>query len=89
MKWLIFLFFVKPICLTVDSTKEMLGTYSPQAEPYTHELPEDTTPSGIFARGSYTARTRVSVKPYSDTLLFFSYKQYDNNGKTLSQLFSY
>ncbi|XP_057545140.1 rho GDP-dissociation inhibitor 1-like [Amaranthus tricolor] len=42
----------------VDSTKEMLGTYSPQAEPYTHELPEDTTPSGIFARGSYTARTR-------------------------------
>lgn len=42
----------------VDSAKEMLGTFSPQAEPYTHEMPEDTTPSGIFARGSYTARTR-------------------------------
>uniref|UniRef100_A0A7C8Z618 Rho GDP-dissociation inhibitor n=1 Tax=Opuntia streptacantha TaxID=393608 RepID=A0A7C8Z618_OPUST len=42
----------------VDSTKEMLGTFSPQAEPYTHEMPEDTTPSGIFARGSYTARTK-------------------------------
>ncbi|GAB4830766.1 Rab GDP dissociation inhibitor alpha [Ancistrocladus abbreviatus] len=42
----------------VDSTKEMLGTFSPQAETYTHEMPEETTPSGIFARGSYTARTR-------------------------------
>ncbi|XP_021664357.1 rho GDP-dissociation inhibitor 1 isoform X2 [Hevea brasiliensis] len=40
----------------VDSTKEMLGTFSPQAEPYTHEMPEETTPSGIFARGSYSAR---------------------------------
>ncbi|GAV65211.1 Rho_GDI domain-containing protein [Cephalotus follicularis] len=42
----------------VDSTKEMLGTFSPQAEPYTHEMPEDTTPSGMFARGSYSARTK-------------------------------
>ncbi|XP_043691967.1 rho GDP-dissociation inhibitor 1-like [Telopea speciosissima] len=44
--------------IKVDSTKEMLGTFSPQAEPYTHEMPEETTPSGIFARGSYSARTR-------------------------------
>ncbi|PON33048.1 Rho protein GDP-dissociation inhibitor [Parasponia andersonii] len=42
----------------VDSTKEMLGTFSPQSEPYTHEMPEDTTPSGLFARGSYSARTK-------------------------------
>ncbi|WCJ28125.1 Rho GDP-dissociation inhibitor 1 [Euphorbia peplus] len=42
----------------VDSTKEMLGTYSPQAEPYTHEMPEEHTPSGMFARGSYSARTK-------------------------------
>lgn len=48
------------VFLTVDSAKEMLGTFSPQAEPYKHEMPEETTPSGIFARGSYTARTRVS-----------------------------
>ncbi|CAI0374422.1 unnamed protein product [Linum tenue] len=40
----------------VDSTKEMLGTFSPQAETYTHEMPEETTPSGMFARGSYSAR---------------------------------
>ncbi|XP_042480474.1 rho GDP-dissociation inhibitor 1-like [Macadamia integrifolia] len=42
----------------VDSAKEMLGTFSPQAEPYTHEMPEETTPSGIFARGQYSAKTK-------------------------------
>ncbi|GMH26866.1 hypothetical protein Nepgr_028709 [Nepenthes gracilis] len=42
----------------VDSMKEMLGTFSPQPEPYTHEMLEETTPSGIFARGSYTARSK-------------------------------
>ncbi|KAK2652834.1 hypothetical protein Ddye_012690 [Dipteronia dyeriana] len=42
----------------VDSTKKMLGTFSPQAEPYTHEMPEETTPSGMFARGSYSARSK-------------------------------
>ncbi|KZV16115.1 rho GDP-dissociation inhibitor 1-like [Dorcoceras hygrometricum] len=44
--------------LKVDSTKEMIGTFSPQAEPYTHEMPEETTPSGLFARGSYSAKTQ-------------------------------
>ncbi|KAK9663930.1 hypothetical protein RND81_14G007000 [Saponaria officinalis] len=44
--------------MKVDSTKEMLGTFSPQAEPYTHEMPEETTPSGYLARGSYSARTK-------------------------------
>ncbi|KAL8461579.1 hypothetical protein ACS0TY_032093 [Phlomoides rotata] len=44
--------------IKVDNTKEMIGTFSPQSEPYTHEMPEETTPSGIFARGSYTARTQ-------------------------------
>ncbi|KAJ7960295.1 rho GDP-dissociation inhibitor 1 [Quillaja saponaria] len=42
----------------VDSSKEMLGTFSPQPEPYTHVMPEETTPSGIFARGSYSARSK-------------------------------
>ncbi|XP_014517791.1 rho GDP-dissociation inhibitor 1 isoform X1 [Vigna radiata var. radiata] len=44
--------------MKVDSTKEMIGTFSPQAEPYTHEMPEETTPSGMFARGAYTARSK-------------------------------
>ncbi|KAL4333897.1 hypothetical protein GQ457_07G027970 [Hibiscus cannabinus] len=42
----------------VDSMKEMMGTFSPQAEPYTHEISEETTPSGMFARGSYSARSK-------------------------------
>lgn len=44
--------------LKVDSAKEMLGTFSPQPEPYIHVMPEETTPSGMFARGSYSARTK-------------------------------
>ncbi|CAJ1941448.1 unnamed protein product [Sphenostylis stenocarpa] len=44
--------------LKVDSTKEMIGTFSPQAEPYTHEMPEETTPSGLFARGTYSAKSK-------------------------------
>ncbi|XP_066378356.1 rho GDP-dissociation inhibitor 1-like [Miscanthus floridulus] len=44
--------------IRVDSTKEMLGTFSPQVEPYTYLTPEEITPSGIFARGSYSARTK-------------------------------
>ncbi|EEF30098.1 rho GDP-dissociation inhibitor 1 isoform X2 [Ricinus communis] len=42
----------------VDSAKEMLGTFSPQPEPYTHVMPEETTPSGMFARGSYSAKSK-------------------------------
>ncbi|KAK7363807.1 hypothetical protein VNO77_05977 [Canavalia gladiata] len=44
--------------IKVDSTKEMIGTFSPQAETYTHEMPEETTPSGLFARGTYSAKTK-------------------------------
>ncbi|CAN4126960.1 unnamed protein product [Withania somnifera] len=44
--------------IKVDSTKQMIGAFSPQLEPYTHEMPEETTPSGMFARGSYSARTK-------------------------------
>ncbi|XP_022727962.1 rho GDP-dissociation inhibitor 1-like [Durio zibethinus] len=42
----------------VFSTKEMIGTFSPQLEPYTHEMPEETAPSGFMARGSYTAKSK-------------------------------
>ncbi|KAK8575470.1 hypothetical protein V6N12_063142 [Hibiscus sabdariffa] len=43
----------------VDSAKEMMGTFSPKAEPYTHEVCEETTPSGMFARGNYSARSKM------------------------------
>ena len=46
--------------IKVDSSKEMIGTFSPQTETYTHEMPEETTPSGIFARGVYSARSKFS-----------------------------
>ncbi|XP_073221102.1 rho GDP-dissociation inhibitor 1 isoform X2 [Cicer arietinum] len=42
--------------IKVDSCKEMIGTFSPQTETYAHEMPEETTPSGLFARGAYTAK---------------------------------
>nr|XP_043622050.1 rho GDP-dissociation inhibitor 1-like [Erigeron canadensis] len=42
----------------VDNVKQMLGTFSPQQEAYTYEMPEETTPSGYFARGSYSAKTK-------------------------------
>ncbi|KAJ4955732.1 hypothetical protein NE237_012515 [Protea cynaroides] len=45
--------------MRVDKRRVMLGTFSPQQEPYTYELEEDTTPSGLFARGSYSARTKL------------------------------
>ncbi|KAK4439420.1 Rho GDP-dissociation inhibitor 1 [Sesamum alatum] len=44
--------------IKVDNTKEMIGTFSPQPEPYKHEMPEETTPSGMFARGTYSAKTQ-------------------------------
>ena len=37
----------------------MLGTFAPQREPYIHTLEEETTPSGVLARGNYTAKLRV------------------------------
>ncbi|KAL2641661.1 hypothetical protein R1flu_009248 [Riccia fluitans] len=42
----------------VDHTKVMLGTFSPQVEPYTHVMEEETTPSGVLARGAYTAKSK-------------------------------
>ncbi|ERN18325.1 hypothetical protein AMTR_s00055p00186940 [Amborella trichopoda] len=43
----------------VDSTKLMMGAFGPHQQPYTLEMAEEITPSGIFARGSYSARTRI------------------------------
>uniref|UniRef100_A0A7N2LNK4 Uncharacterized protein n=1 Tax=Quercus lobata TaxID=97700 RepID=A0A7N2LNK4_QUELO len=45
--------------MKVDNSKRMLGTFSPQQEPYTCEMEEETTPSSTFARGTYSARTKM------------------------------
>ncbi|KAH7691600.1 Rho GDP-dissociation inhibitor protein [Dioscorea alata] len=42
----------------VDETKGMLGTFAPQQEIYVHTLEEETTPSGILARGIYSAKLK-------------------------------
>ncbi|KAK7832300.1 rho gdp-dissociation inhibitor 1 [Quercus suber] len=57
----------------VDNSKRMLGTFSPQQEPYTSEM-EETTPSGMFARGTYSARTKFvddDGKCYLDMCYYF------------------
>ncbi|KAG1330843.1 rho GDP-dissociation inhibitor 1 [Cocos nucifera] len=52
----------------VENTKVMLGTFSPQKEPYTYELEEETTPTGMFARGSYSARTKIYLVVFLNIL---------------------
>ncbi|KAJ9169654.1 hypothetical protein P3X46_017817 [Hevea brasiliensis] len=44
--------------LQVDQSKGMLGTFAPQQEPYKHTLEEETTPSGVLARGIYSAKLK-------------------------------
>jgi len=47
--------------IAVENQKMMLGTFSPQLEPYVYEGEEETTPAGIFARGSYSAKLKVFI----------------------------
>ncbi|OAY32681.1 rho GDP-dissociation inhibitor 1 [Manihot esculenta] len=44
--------------IQVDQSKGMLGTFAPQREPYEHVLEEETTPSGVLARGIYSAKLK-------------------------------
>ncbi|BFG42912.1 hypothetical protein CerSpe_291860 [Prunus speciosa] len=44
--------------LQVDQSKGMLGTFAPNKEPYVHTLEEETTPSGLLARGIYSAKLK-------------------------------
>ncbi|KAJ4728298.1 Rho GDP-dissociation inhibitor 1-like protein [Melia azedarach] len=44
--------------LQVDQSKGMLGNFAPQREPYVHSLDEEITPSGVLARGIYSAKLK-------------------------------
>ncbi|XP_057751522.1 rho GDP-dissociation inhibitor 1-like [Arachis stenosperma] len=44
--------------IQVDQSKGMLGTFAPQKEPYEHALKEEVTPSGVLARGVYSAKLK-------------------------------
>ncbi|KAF9606906.1 hypothetical protein IFM89_029505 [Coptis chinensis] len=57
--------------LKVDQSKGMLGTFAPQREPYTHTLDEETTPSGVLARGFYSAKLKVSRSQFATTRIMF------------------
>ncbi|XP_074568657.1 rho GDP-dissociation inhibitor 1-like [Curcuma longa] len=62
----------------VTKNKVMLGTFSPQKEPYTFELEEESTPSGFFARGSYSAKTKFvddDGKCYLDMDYYFEIRK--------------
>ncbi|CAD5186742.1 unnamed protein product [Musa acuminata subsp. burmannicoides] len=64
--------------MRVENTKVMLGTFSPQKDPYTYELEEETTPAGYFARGSYSAKTKFvddDGKCYLDLSYYFEIRK--------------
>lgn len=47
--------------LSVERNKGMLGTFAPQKEPYDFVFDEETTPSGVLARGTYSAKLKASL----------------------------
>jgi hypothetical protein len=49
---------VKRAGVTIDKTDEMIGSYGPQAEPYTKAFQPEQAPSGMMARGHYSAKSR-------------------------------
>lgn len=55
----------------------MLGTFAPQREPYVETLEEETTPSGVLARGIYLAKLKVCINKYTSagTLLSLTPKR--------------
>lgn len=58
--------YVHSVCrngFRVDKTRMMLGTFGPRREAYIEVMEEETTPSGLLARGTYTAKTKVSPFP--------------------------
>lgn len=59
------LYFNLRFFLSVDQNKGMLGTFAPQREPYVHVLDEETTPSGVLARGIYSANLKVPMHKWT------------------------
>ncbi|KAL2332642.1 hypothetical protein Fmac_013855 [Flemingia macrophylla] len=66
--------FVWKTGVRVGTRKKMFGTFSPRQEPYIYELEEETIPCGMFARGTYAARTKFvddDRKCYLDVSYYF------------------
>ncbi|KAK9896362.1 E set domain-containing protein [Cystobasidium minutum MCA 4210] len=45
--------------MKVDKIEQMIGSYGPNVEPVVKRFPPEEAPSGMLARGSYVARTRL------------------------------
>jgi len=50
-----FILSIRRLKLEVERSEEMLGSFAPSDKLIVFPLPEETAPSGIFARGSYQA----------------------------------
>ncbi|KAI3694089.1 hypothetical protein L1987_77048 [Smallanthus sonchifolius] len=55
----------------------MIGTFSPQVEPYTHVMPEEVTPSGFLARGNYSTKTKMAAIPLTMAEIEMTEKKMD------------
>jgi len=51
---------VKRKGIPVDKVEEMMGSYGPRAAPHQKTLGIEEAPSGLLARGSYTAKSRFT-----------------------------
>lgn len=51
---------VKRAGITVDKSDEMIGSYGPQAEPYTKMFPTEQAPSGMMTRGHYAVKSKFT-----------------------------
>lgn len=56
------------LCLTVDKTDYMVGSYGPRAEEYEFLTPMEEAPKGMLARGSYNIKSRFTDDDKTDHL---------------------
>jgi Rho GDP-dissociation inhibitor len=61
---------VSKMGVRVDRASVMVGSYAPRPEPYEHRLPPGEWPSGMLARGAYTAKSTFTDDDGSTHLAF-------------------
>eukprot|EP00033_Pygsuia_biforma_P001063 GCRY01001210.1.p1 GENE.GCRY01001210.1~~GCRY01001210.1.p1 ORF type:complete len:204 (-),score=29.62 GCRY01001210.1:70-681(-) len=59
---------VKRKGLKVDKSQTMVGCYGPQAETHEFVFPEETAPSGLISRGSYSVTSKFTDDDKNDHL---------------------
>jgi Rho GDP-dissociation inhibitor len=61
---------VKRKGIRVDKSQIMIGSYGPNLQPYQYVSPLETCPSGMLARGHYTAKTTFADDDKAQHLQF-------------------